>query len=518
MKTYSKIYTSIFALFLFISCNLGSNEKPLFIRSGEFPQVINTRENTGSIYNPDQGFYRPMTLLVKNSEITTKGWYKDNLEDGIKKIPESDDTPFDVHNEYTQLYHLRFDISEYSGKINNVSDKDLTSEFCNNFRNLLEMFKKHEKNVIIRFTYCPDCAWDGTNKDFEASEEYILRHIETICSVANDYPDVITAIETGLVGGWGEMHGTVSAETPDLVATIVNKYLEQTRSSKIPVLVRRPDIIYSYIYKYKMNGQLDEAQTNKTTAFSVVKDFSISDDEDLSRLGLYNDGYLASETDLGTYKSGNRTAEVEWLSKNITNSTPYGGEVTDGTPQKRLYKLKNKESFDTVNEMFKMNLSYLNIEFNEVAINEWNSQKSTIEKAYANKTDLAYMKNRLGYRFLVEKSTLKILEDNKLGCELKIKNLGFGDLINRRKKVSVILVKDNQPCFEATNISDFTGQESLELAFEPGSDITINLEPNHTPEYEVYIRIDNGDEKYAIQFANQNMWNSNFKANKIGKI
>ncbi len=514
--TYRKNYSFIITLFLFISCNLGSMEKPPVDVPGEFPEVINTNENTRSIYNPDQGFYRPMTLLVKDSKITTNGWYKDNLEDGIYKTPVSDDEPFNVNNEYTQLYHLRFDISEYSGKINNESDKELTSEFCENFGKLLEKFKKYEKNVIIRFTYCPNCAWDGSNHDFEPSIEFILKHIETICSVANNYPDVITAIETGLVGGWGEMHGTVSAETPDLVATIVNKYLEQTRSSKIPVLVRRPDIIYSYIYKYKMNGQLDSTQTNNTTPFSVVKDFSTENDAELSRLGLYNDGYLASETDLGTYKSGNRASEIEWLSANVTNSTPFGGEVTDGSPAKGLYKLKNKEYFETVNEMFKMNLSYLNIEFNSSAINEWNSHKSVIEKPYKNKTDLAYMKNRMGYRFLVEESTQEIMEDGKLNCKLKLKNIGFGNFI-KRKKVSVILVKDNQPCFEATNISDFTGQDSLNLSFELSSDI-INSSANNKPEYEVYLRVDNGDGKYVVQFANRNMWNSDIKANKIGKI
>ena len=111
---------------------------------------------------------------------------------------------------------------------------------------------------------------------------------------------MITAVEFGLIGPWGEMHSsTVANQTT--YNTLIPEYLSATPES-MKILLRRPKFVYSY-YGYSL---------------ATLKDFSVS----FNRLGVYNDGYLGSETDLGTYDD--RASEVDWLSK-LNEDLPYGG-------------------------------------------------------------------------------------------------------------------------------------------------------------------------------------------------
>ncbi len=304
------------------------------------------------------------------------------------------------------------------------------------------------------------------------------------------------------------MHGTDSAKNPSLVAEIVRKYLEETGSSKIPILVRTPDRIYSYIYKYKMGKTLSNTEVTK---FSDIANYSFDkNDEYLSRLGLYNDGYLGSATDLGTFKSGNRAKEVEWLSKNISR-TPYGGEVVE--PNDSHNKISNTTDFNTLDEMFQLNLSYLDIEWNDTIIKNWHSTSFTArnDSVYKNKTDFDYVKNHFGYRFLLDDAKFKATSNRKFVCDLSIKNIGFGNL-NRTKKISVLFVKDNVVEYKSENVCDFKGDGKLSFIADLPSDVS------ETPKYEVFIRVSDSNSKYAIQFANVEIWNENLHANKLGEI
>lgn len=89
------------------------------------------------------------------------------------------------------------------------------------------------------------------------------------------------------------------------------------------------------------------------TSSYVIKDDSIS-----YRLGLFNDGYLGSDSDLGTYT--NRELETKWLA-NQTNHLPYGGEVV--IPNSALHDIDK-----CLPEMKLMHLSYLNQAWNDEVI------------------------------------------------------------------------------------------------------------------------------------------------------
>ena len=168
-------------------------------------------------------------------------------------------------NSQTQLYHLRCDISAFSAAVNNVADKPLTDDALEGLDALLFYLKENDKNAIVRFAYDP--GYNGS-ADKEPALEVMLKHVESVCSVLNRYVNTVTAIETGLIGPWGEMH-TSAAANPAHITPLINAFL--TVASEIPVLVRTPEMIYNYL----------------NVSDDKVEEISISPDEKAYRLGLY---------------------------------------------------------------------------------------------------------------------------------------------------------------------------------------------------------------------------------------
>lgn len=427
-------------------------------------QDLNYEESTEEISNPDQGFYRPLYVKINENGATyNKG----------------------VINSQTQLYHLRCDISAFSAEVNNVADKLVTDEALEGLDALLFYLKENDKNAIVRFAYDP--GYNGS-ADKEPSLDVMLGHVGSICSVLNRYVNTVTAIETGLIGPWGEMH-TSAAANPAHITPLIDAFL--TDVSEIPVLVRTPKMIYDYL------GVTDDK----------VEEITISPDEKAYRLGLYNDGYLGSESDLGTYR--NRERDINFLSAQNAH-LPFGGEVT--VPDSPLHNIET-----CLPEMNKIHLSYLNAEWDNRVIDKWKNSYYTEEcgsdKKYYGKTAFTYIQNRLGYRFVLKNSVFTYSDSSeKLNVRLTLQNAGFGNL-NRNKRAKLIFTDGTGAAAFVADIGEIAVKDELEFNVEHGLE---------SGKYDVYLRI-YGEELqnaplYCVKFANAGLWNAELKANKIGSF
>ncbi len=427
-------------------------------------QDLNYEESTEEISNPDQGFYRPVYVKINESGATYNK---------------------DLINSQTQLYHLCCDISAFSAVVNNVADKPLTDDALEGLDALLSFLKENDKNAIVRFAYDPGYIGSA---DKEPALEIMLEHVESICFVLNRYVNTLTAIETGLIGPWGEMH-TSAAAKPENITPLINAFL--TVASEIPVLVRTPEMIYNFI-----NVPDDK-----------VEEISISPDEKAYRLGLYNDGYLGSENDLGTYR--NRERDINFLSAQNAH-LPFGGEVT--VPDSPFHNIET-----CLPEMNKIHLSYLNTEWDNRVIEKWKNTFYTeacgLEKQYYGKTAFTYIQNRLGYRFVLKNSVLTYsASSEKLNVRLTLQNAGFGNL-NRNKQAKLIFTDSTGAAVYIAEYGEITVKDELEF------DVEHSLESG---KYDVYLRI-YGEELqsaplYCVKFANDGLWNDDLKANKIGSF
>ncbi len=440
-------------------------ELPLVFEDDNFiyrRQALSYSESTDYIDNPDRGFYRPIFVAVSPTEVK----YNKNIV-----------------NAATRLYHLRIDISAFSGAVNGTGDIEITDSALDGLDGLLSYLLDNQKNAVVRFAY--DSYYSG-HADAEPAMPMLLKHIAKVSTVLDRYPSVITAIEVGMFGPWGEMH-TSKAANGENISAAMKAFLDGVRD--VPILVRTPRMIYSYL-----GISIDDIDT-----------YTIDRDSSAYRLGIFNDGYLGSANDLGTYSD--REREIEFLSKQ-TEHLPYGGEVV--IPGSTLHDIDNCTA-----EMFKINLSYLNIEWNDQVIDKWKntyySAKSGTDSAYYGKTAFDYINCRMGYRFVVSDSIVAYSKSSEdITVKLEIKNVGFGNL-TRKKQITVYLV-DGENNVTAIDGSEYSGGD---ISVAPKS---INADKT----YKVYVALHSGEKNglpaYSVRFANPDMWNEDLQANYVGTI
>lgn len=450
----------VFAVFNLFGCSETPN------KNNENEKVYKTLfskndyvQSTEKILNPDCGFYRPMNVKLTADGGTCSGINRD-----------------------VSVQHLRINIGAFSKAVNGESDLLFTDKSLNYLNGVLENLLKNNKSAIVRFAY------DGFNgvTDLEPSEEIVLKHIDQLCMVLNKFQDTITAIEVGMVGKWGEMHTSKLANL-DTIDKLINHFLDET--ANFPILVRTPKMIYHYL----------------GITINDIDNYTIENDSKAYRLGIFNDGYLGSSSDLGTYSD--REKETNWLSAQ-TKHLPYGGEIMTG-------EMSNIEN--CLGEMFKMNLSYLNFEWNyNTTQDKWAktfySKELGNEELYFGKSAQDYIRNHLGYRFVVSSTTIKRQENSNNFCfDIKLKNIGFGNL-TRKKSMKLLFVENETQKVKEFDVGEFFG-----------GDISLNIPLDLAPgKYKVLLKIYNGTyqdlTRYEIAFSNENIFDSSLRANILGEI
>ena len=131
MKTKGKmiistIVAAVLALGAFSGCTV--------LELPEGYQQLDYTESLEKIDNPDQGFYRPISVRMTDDGAS----YNKNIV-----------------NDSTQLYHLRIDISAFSAAVNGAADKQISSAALDGLRELLMFLKSRDKNAVVRFAYDP---------------------------------------------------------------------------------------------------------------------------------------------------------------------------------------------------------------------------------------------------------------------------------------------------------------------------------------------------------------------------
>ncbi len=430
---------------------------------------IKYEETIEEINNPERGFYSTGFIGMKET-------------DSYANIPGS------------KLVHLRADIGSFTKANNGVADKEINKEALDYLDSTLKKIKSNGSSVIIRFAY------DGFNGkgNVEPSLDMILRHIEQVGEVITANQDVVSYVELGFFGPWGEMH-TSSICTQVNVELALDKMLD-VLPENIKIGVRTP----AY-YAHFAGIDLNEIDKNVTLP-----------GERAYRVGLYNDGYLGSESDLGTFRD--REKGIKWLEKQAKH-TLYGGEpvanYASGEPLNTV-KYMSKEAFRT-------HTSYLNREWNYNVINQWKEEiYNEIGSPYDGKTGFVYVNNHLGYRYVLRESNVddEIYENGKIKIKFKVENVGFANMINE-KKVTLLLVKDDVVKEIETDIDvrNWDSKENKEV------DIIVNVpEDIDIGEYKAYLRISKygdleNDKNYqVVKMANENIWNEEYGANYVGEI
>lgn len=458
---------------------LGTRYLEMDRRSLEAENAISYEETLEYVENPGMGFYFPVYVHFK--------------EDG-NEAPESD----------KKLLHLRLDLAEFSKSYNHVTDKELTEDMLTVFEEILENLEEQQSTAILRFAYDP---WFSGRSTYEPSMDMILRHLEQLGAVISRHSEAVVSVECGIFGKWGEMHGS-KACTQENFNLVIDKWLEVLPQS-IPISVRTPSQYAAWcgIAMYDLPAQVTTKEQKEY------------------RVGIYNDGYLASATDLGTYV--NREQEIMWLS-NQAKHTLFGGEA--GSTYGKRGEVGLTAAY-MEKEAFLTHLTYLNGSWNEQLVNALKREAyEGSDPRYQGRSGYEYVKNHFGYRFVVRgvRMTQEVPQGWNLILETDVENVGFANLV-KPKELTVLVVGNGNviryPVMEWVENSDPTQWDSKKTttfqvsAYLP-EDIALGT-------YDVYLSIatpsvlnEEDQPIYAVQLANdcENVWNEKYQANYLGNF
>ena len=262
---------------------------------------------------------------------------------------------------------------------------------------LLDGLRERGKQLIVRFAY------DLEGKNFQTepqSRAIVTRHMEQTGAALRRHADHIFTLQGLFTGNWGEMNGTRYACVDDLRA------LSKTLAAQTDgcfLAVRTPEQWRSIVPERDACGAL------------------------AARLGLFNDGILGSESDLGTYteqpragapweSAWNREDELAFQSE-LCRRVPNGGEVVFGG---------NCALRDAAQALRRMRVSYLNRDYDRAVMDHWAGEIWRERGVFDGVSGLDYIEAHLGYRFVLDRVRLtRSLSGRRLRGAAQMRNVGF---------------------------------------------------------------------------------------------
>ncbi|HWO63175.1 MAG TPA: DUF4832 domain-containing protein [Umezawaea sp.] len=254
--------------------------------------------------------------------------------------------------------------------------------------------------VVLRFAYTASDAGDDAPKD------RVLGHLDQLAPYLTANADVISVVQAGFIGAWGEWYytrnfgnaGTVTSADWANRKAVVDKLLSVLPATRA-VQLRTPKI--------------------KRTLYAAG-----------GRLGHHNDCFLASPDDFGTYE--NTSVEYPYL-EGETRAVPMGGETC-------ALNAPRSDCPTATGELSRFHWTYLNTDYHQDVLRSWATQGC-----------LADVTNRLGYRFTLRDGTFPAAAARGAGLTVRIglTSDGYAAAVNPR---SVALVLRNTGTRAVTRI------------------------------------------------------------------
>lgn len=494
-RVYSKFAAVVTSLIISSVCLplSASAETSELIDSG-----IDYTESVGTILNPAAGYTNTIWAVCKPGE-----------------------TP--VYSPSAKLVLFFIDIGAFSSGMNGTTNDDgsyvdgtdfpLDETFFDSWHKTFENCRKNGCTVAVRFRY----DINGKDNPEPATFDALLSHVNQLeeHNFFEDIGDMLVYVESGFVGKWGEQHGGKYTSLP-YKAKLLQKLLEVV-PDPVPVTVRTPNIFAEWA-----GIKLSDINDDKLIDSLESSDYCPDIQKYRSRIGLYDDGYMGSDSDLGTYS--NRESETSWLGRQTITSY-FGGEFSGNLEFAQKYDTYLPEN--AIPEMYKTHLSYINSNifqlYKDYTFGEECDVEGVDNSAYYGSTVFDFIRDHLGYRFVLRDSKLSSDAVQGGGAEVKftVENTGFAGIIPSCTPY-VILEKEGVYTYAKCSIdcNNWFSQSKNTETFE--MKLPANIEPGI---WNVYFKINVGPEwqiqfpdKGAVRFANNGTWNGVLGANLLGSI
>lgn len=130
---------------------------------------------------------------------------------------------------------------------------DITEDGLAYIREKLQQVRDGEGVTMVRFSYDgPGFSWvycdhpeDGETDtliaDVEPDKAQILRHIEQIKPILQEYEDVIMGVDGGMFGPWGEMHSSTFGTSPEAYKWLIDAWLDAVPAGQYDLYLKIND-------------------------------------------------------------------------------------------------------------------------------------------------------------------------------------------------------------------------------------------------------------------------------------
>jgi hypothetical protein len=421
---------------------------------------IRYRASDATIRNPERGLYY---MVDCNSPIAASELQQRQTQDG--------------HTLTMCSFSLR-----------NFINAPISQSTLDLFQRNMDTIRSAGMKALVRFSYS-----SGTGGE-DATLERMSSHLDQLQPYLEKNKDVITVLQAGLIGGWGEWaysqnfgSGSMGSLTEKNRAdrkALVEKLLKTVPAERA-IQLRTPAT---------KQGFYGAAPLSTTEAFNGTA---------RARIGHHNDCFLASGNDWSTY--ANINSEYPYLASD-TAYVPMGGETCNVNPPRSNCPV-------ALQELEKFHWSYLNNGYHEGVISSFKSQGC-----------FEQIQQRLGYRLVLQEGAYSpsAKPGGQMAIGFSVRNDGWAAPFNRR---DVELVLRNTVS-GATHRTKLKADPRLWL---PKQTITVsetvalpaNMERGN---YQLFLNLsdpmtalrDRAD--YSIQLANENMWEDKTGFNALGHV
>lgn len=347
--------------------------------------------------------------------------------------------------------------------------------------------------LIVRLGY----TWSDQQGCEPADFSILLGHVRDLSRIMADFPDVVVGVEAGVAGPWGEMHSSDYCKK-EYITQVLNAYLENL-APQTPLLVRAP-------------------------AYLEHMDFN-------PRLGMYNDGYLGTWWDYGTW-AGKFTREKGCEILKPRHGIPYGGEMAYigrdflDENKHRCAELWDPEKWNIVRDWYDVHLTYLrNIHekghtlatyLTEVTFDsrKWAYEGMPKLIEYDGKTMSKFVLDHMGYRFVVRgvRVPKAFVRGRKATVAIGVENTGFGSLLTKDRSRLLFVTKEKTiPVPVELTLAEIPGggRKAFALSFETPKELTSGT---------CELCLETTAHGSGVRFANDGMWREETKSNSLGSV
>ena len=366
-------------------------------------------------------------------------------------------------------------------------ESDISQDYLDLIQENFKILRKGGMKCVLRFAYKNDMY--ETGHPWDASPEWVHRHIEQLKPLMQQNSDVILCLQAGFIGVWGEwaytdhfVSGPQSVADHSLRKEVVMALLDAMPQDR-QIALRTPMFKRKmFLYSYKDTLTLETAHSGSIA----------------SRICGHNDCFGADSNDMGTFTEGGSRD----LWKKDTRYVLMGGETC------QVYNYCN--CVGSQKDLADYHWTYLN--YGGKGITQWKLQGCWED-----------ISRRLGYRLSI--TEVSHTAEPKAGKDFElvvnIINTGYAAPMNPRD-VEFVLVNENgdrkvYKCHDADPRFWMAG-ESVTLSK------TIELPENAEGEYTIFLNLPDGraslrnDARFSIRLANDDIWDEQTGYNKIVQI